>query len=365
MDSQSIMERVRDAATRGGDPLDRQDGDYLEARSNYEIDDNIVYPDPEYILTVNETPVMPLGNIVALSAKWKNGKTFFCDILAAIFLGSSRFAGCNSLMEQGKVLFFDTEQAKSDTARVKRIIRRMIPEQRKRDIKVFCLRDANIEGDGDTARTIGRYDFIKLSIEREQPRLVIIDGIADLIYNYNDVYESMNVVNNLATLANEHNCCIVTVMHQNKGAKDKNMKGHIGTMLFQKCSDVFTIEKTGSLFYVEHQVSRHKQAGGFAFSIALDGTPTDAAADRQLQESMEARKALNALTEEMLTAMDGSEVALSRTVIASQLMSKMGLKRSPAFRKVKKAIDMGVLQSRDRRHFYINPELINSDEKPG
>ena len=32
-------------------------------------------------------------------------------------------------------------------------------------------------------------------------------------------------------IANEHNCCIDAVMHQNKGKADKATKGHIGTMV--------------------------------------------------------------------------------------------------------------------------------------
>ena len=66
-------------------------------RKDFVIDDNVEYPDPEYLIEIGGVPTMPKGNLVAVSAKWKNGKTFFCDILTAIFLGSDQFASCRSL----------------------------------------------------------------------------------------------------------------------------------------------------------------------------------------------------------------------------------------------------------------------------
>ncbi len=209
--------------------------EFSNIKEKFVIDGNADYPEPEYLIRIGDVPTLPKGNLVAVSAKWKNGKTFFCDILSAIFLGSDTFTNCESLVKQGKVRFIDTEQAKNDTARILKTIRSMTPEDRHGDIEVSCLRDADIDT-GNESDGISRYEFVQQTIEIEHPDLVIIDGIADLIYNYNDVFESQQMVNQLATLANKNNCCIVVVMHQNKGSHDKMMKGHIGTMLYQKCS---------------------------------------------------------------------------------------------------------------------------------
>ena len=206
--------------------------EFTNIKEKYVIDGNIDYPEPDYLIRIGDVPTLPKGNLVAVSAKWKNGKTFFCDILSAIFLGSDVFPNCESLNKQGKVRFIDTEQARNDTARILKTIRAMIPEERKDDIEVSCLRDADICSYNDDSDEVSRYEFVRRSIEIERPDLVIVDGIADLIYNYNEVTESQDMVNKLATLANKHNCCIVVVMHQNKGSHDKMMKGHIGTMLY-------------------------------------------------------------------------------------------------------------------------------------
>ena len=97
-------------------------------KKEFAIDASIDYPDPEYLIEIGGVPTLPKGNLVALSAKWKNGKTFFCDILSAIFLGSDRFTGCRPMVENGKVQFFDTEQAVSDTARILKTIHAMTGE---------------------------------------------------------------------------------------------------------------------------------------------------------------------------------------------------------------------------------------------
>ena len=346
MTEQEILDRIRAANEQ---PFDEPQNEvYIEKKSEYAIKDGVDYPDPEYLIDIGGVPTMPKGNLVALSAKWKNGKTFFCDIISAIFLGSRAFGQCTALQSTGKVQFFDTEQAVSDTARIRKTIKAMTDESRHGDLEVYCLRNAEIDTDEDDKKRISRFDFIKHSIEQDHPDLVIIDGIADLIYNYNDVNESNDMVSRLAAIANEHNCCIVVVMHQNKGQKDKNMKGHLGTMLFQKCSDVFNVEKCGSVFVVSHGVSRHRQCDDIAFKLDANAVPMDAFADRQLQVEMERQQAESNLREMLsdLIPEDGSPV--KRKAIVEGLSKNFGFKKFKCYSLVKNAINQGWLIEVDK-----------------
>ena len=347
-----ILEEIRRQAERSPEEVASQE--FNELMKDYVIDDNVEYPEPEYLIEIGGVPTMPKGNLVALSAKWKNGKTFFCDILTAIFLGSDHFANCRSRLQEGKVLFFDTEQAKSDTYRIRKTIKAMTPEHRHGDFKVACLREAAIDRDMDQNATVSRFDIITRSIVYKHPDLVIIDGIADLIFNYNDVIESQDVVNKLAAIANKHNCCIVVVMHQNKGAKDKNMKGHLGTMLFQKCSDVFNVEKCGSVFIANHAVSRHRNCDDICFKLDAHAVPMDAVADRQLQVELERQSESARLKEDMAIVFEEMTSAMKRSEIAEVVMNKLGLKRSKAFDMVKRAIALGILKSHDGRYFFLH-----------
>jgi hypothetical protein len=317
-------------------------------KREYCIDRNIDYPDPDYLIEIGGVPTMPKGNLVALSAKWKNGKTFFCDILSAVFLGSNYFGGVHSLKPTGKVQFFDTEQAVSDTARILKVVNSMTSEQRHDDIKVYCLRNACIENPDNNIDDISRLDFISHTIASDRPDLVIIDGIADLIYNYNDVIESQTVVNSLAALANENDCCIVVVMHQNKSKQDKAMKGHLGTMLFQKCSDVFSVEKCDSLFVASHTVSRHRNCEDIVFKLDANAVPIDAVADRQLQIEMEHQRNENKLREMLTHAVpeDGSPV--KRSEAADLLVENFPFKRAKAYQLLNDFVKRGWLIEVDR-----------------
>lgn len=322
-------------------------------KREYVINPDVDYPDPEYVIEIGGTPTLPKGNLIALSAKWKNGKTFLCDVLTAVFLGSERFAGCRTLFSQGKVSFYDTEQAESDTSRIRKVIDAMTPEGRRHDYDVYCLRPLNIDPTSEDSDEITRYEFISQTIAHDKPDLVIIDGIADLIYNYNDVIESQRLVNRLAALANKHNCAMVVVMHQNKGQRDKNMKGHLGTMLNQKCSDVFSVEKCGGIFVVSNTISRHQPCGDFVFKLTADGVPEDGMADRKQQLEIKRQDERAKLREQISICFEDATVALKRSDIIKLIQEKLGLSTAKCYNLFKQAQSMGVIASKDNRHFYL------------
>lgn len=322
-------------------------------KREYVINPDVDYPDPEYVIEIGGTPTLPKGNLIALSAKWKNGKTFLCDVLTAVFLGSERFAGCRTLFSQGKVSFYDTEQAESDTSRIRKVIDAMTPEGRRHDYDVYCLRPLNIDPTSEDSDEITRYEFISQTIAHDKPDLVFIDGIADLLYNYNDVIESQRLVNRLAALANEHNCAMVVVMHQNKGQRDKNMKGHLGTMLNQKCSDVFSVEKCGGIFVVSNTISRHQPCGDFVFKLSADGVPEDGMADRQQQLEIKRQDERAKLREQISICFEDATVALKRSDIIKLIQEKLGLSTAKCYNLFKQAQSMGVIASKDNRHFYL------------
>ena len=335
---------------------------FTSIKEKYVIDGDVDYPEPEYLIRIGDVPTLPKGNLVAVSAKWKNGKTFFCDILSAIFLGSDVFPNCENLVKKGKVRFIDTEQARNDSARILKTIRAIIPEERHDDIEVSCLRDADIDNYGDD--DVSRYEFVSQSIEIERPDLIIVDGIADLIYNYNDVTESQDMVNKLAALANKHNCCIVVVMHQNKGNHDKMMKGHIGTMLYQKCSDVFQVEKHGEIFIVSHPVSRHRQSSGLVFKLDENAIPKDGSADRQRQMQIEKQQSEQQMREILADVIPQDGTPIRRSDIVEQLTEKHPFQRTRCYELIKQAVATGWLEEVDRSKVRLKAEADVSSVRP-
>ncbi len=322
-------------------------------KREYAINPDVDYPDPEYVIEIGGTPTLPKGNLIALSAKWKNGKTFLCDVLTAVFLGSERFAGCRTLLSEGKVSFYDTEQAESDTSRIRKVIDAMTPEGRHHDYDVYCLRPLNIDRTSENSDELTRYEFISQTIALDKPDLVIIDGIADLLYNYNDVIESQRLVNRLAALANMHNCAMVVVMHQNKGLHDKNMKGHLGTMLNQKCSDVFSVEKCGGIFVVSNTISRHQPCGDFVFKLTADGIPEDGTADRRQQMEIRRQDERAKLREQISLCLEDATVALKRSDIINLFKSKLGIGTTKAYEMFNAAVKAGIFSTNDHKYYFM------------
>ena len=59
-------------------------------------------------------------------------------------------------------------------------------------------------------------------------------------------------------LADEKKCCIVCILHQNKGSEDHNLRGWIGTELMNKAFEVYACEKLmpQRIFKVEQTLTR-------------------------------------------------------------------------------------------------------------
>ena len=88
-----------------------------------------------------------------------------------------------------------------------------------------------------------RRALLKEAVMHCQPDLVIVDGIRDLVNDINDGVLAQEVMEELLHLATQQNCCIVCVLHQNKGSEDHNLRGWIGTELMNKAFEVYACEK--------------------------------------------------------------------------------------------------------------------------
>lgn len=222
-------------------------------------------PVPQFSFKSDNTGSAPIGDIVAIKAKSKNGKTFLAAILASVILGG-RFANIKpTIGDKSKILFFDTEQNRPNVqALLQRIlILRGWTDEHNDRLKVFSLREMHI---------LQRINYIKKKIETLRPTTVFIDGLADLTFDFNDIDQSQDVIMTISQIASEKKCTIFFVLHTNKN--DTNMKGHLGTLALQKCSDVFYIEKDEDNFFnVTETDCRNIPIKDFSFKIDKDGIP--------------------------------------------------------------------------------------------
>ncbi len=244
---------------------------------DYEVDLSVEYPEPRFTLKMSGIGTLPRGDIQAIKAKSKNGKSFLCSIFTASLFGCKDF-GFETLESAPVVLYFDTEQNQRNTARLAARVHALLGWDTKKNRKGFhayALR---------TMETGERLPFIKSKIAEKKPVIVFIDGIADLIENFNDVEQSARLINDLMKLSGENDCCVCCVLHTNKAKDDSGMKGHLGTMLLQKASDVFEVRKEGDTFNVTETDCRNQPVDDFAFVIDGQGIPRPAATQKDTRE---------------------------------------------------------------------------------
>ena len=201
----------------------------------------------EFLFRLFDRPCFPRRELVAITGKAKSGKTFVTSMLMA--RGASPLPppkGGGELMRNGekplKVLWYDTEQSDESTQDIlkNRVFRMVTPAP-----DLFSQRSGELF-DVFNVRAVEwkeRRSLLKEAVERYEPDLVIVDGIRDLVNDINDGVLAQEVMEELMHLATQKNCCIVCVLHQNKGSEDHNLRGWIGTELMNKAFEVYACEK--------------------------------------------------------------------------------------------------------------------------
>ena len=274
-------------------PLMTPEEQMMESIRPYLLDPREDYPEPYYMLEFNGIPFSTLGGIQALSGQKKNGKTFVLVQLMAAILGqeSDRIdmylpglkvpeRTIEHIGHLPKVLYVDTEMEKLNSAKVLRRVHWLCgwdmkePNER---LNVLWLRTVKRDEESQEEAYQKRFRLIKYAIETLTPDIVFIDGIRDIIGDFNDNQSSAALVNDLMEIAQSRNICIWNALHLNPrpGNDDESkMRGHLGTELGNKVSDTLVSIKaksqTGVTFTVKQNDARGKDLEDWQFEIVDD-----------------------------------------------------------------------------------------------
>ena len=182
-------------------------------------------------------PIGTYGNFSFVQAPPKTMKTFFISLLASVYLGgSNKFGGDLKGHRNDKCLIhFDTEQGKFHAQRV---FRRVVDMNGGND--VGCYHTFGLRTVGFKHRIEFIEYYLKEKIEKDKVGLVVIDGIADLVSDVNDLEQSNNVVQKIMEWSQKFSCHIITVIHSNFGS-DKPT-GHLGSLLEKKTETQIQLE---------------------------------------------------------------------------------------------------------------------------
>ena len=211
----------------------------------------------EFLFRVFGKSCFPRREVCVVSGKAKSGKSLFnsllmaccaCDEVLQIQRPFDEVDGewqCKPL----KCLWYDTEQSEQSTQDIlkNRILKFASGSEQYFDIfNVRCLKHDE------------RMKLFEKAVSKYRPDLVVLDGVRDLIADINDGVKALETVEKLMKLAQECDCCLICVLHQNKGSEDRNPRGWLGTELLNKAFEVYSCEKIKpeNIFVVEQTHTR-------------------------------------------------------------------------------------------------------------
>lgn len=231
--------------------------------------DNAPTPLEYLIQQKGSIPTLPRRAIALIKAGAKQGKTQLTKVLLSSFLGNDAF-NFSTAYDNLNVVYIDTEQDAYNTYKLDVQVRDMA-DLDNNDERLTCY---NVSDQS----TYVRHETLMAICMQKRPDVIVLDGIVDLVSNFNDLEECKRVVENLNILAKTYNLCLITLLHTNK--TDGNARGHLGAFLEQKCTDVFEVKKSGDTISVKETASRQLPIDDFSFNIKSDGNlesnnPTD------------------------------------------------------------------------------------------
>ena len=217
------------------------------------------YRPPRYTMERDGVPFADVGELHIISGKPGNGKTGLMSQLEAATLGRQF---CNTLArevghvvrdEKGnivtgddkrpmfavkptRILHIDTEQGKDDTIAFKNRVISMSgvdKQQAKQHFFILRLRDT------ETAKE--RWQKILKAIWEVQPTDIYLDGMLDIVEDYNDQKECQPIIRKCMMLATYYDTSLWAVLHENPMV-DK-LVGTLGSITQRKVSEIFTVIK--------------------------------------------------------------------------------------------------------------------------
>ncbi len=219
-------------------------------------------PDPQPVVRLWSNLIASRGNVSAVVGLAKSRKTFLTCAVASGYLSDSEFLGFDA-PAVGKIVYIDTEQARAHVHKIARRILRSIglPTDHNHDqLVVAALRELTPDQRKEaTAEILRRY----------KPDLLILDGVADLCNDPNDLHESEALTCELMRWSSEYDNHILCVLHTNPGG-DK-ARGHLGSALLRKAETVMLVKADGTTSVVSPQYCRNEPFSEFAFQIDANG----------------------------------------------------------------------------------------------
>lgn len=305
-------------------------------------------PETPPALTINTVPIAKPGDITAISAQAKSGKTAFVNgiIAAAICAETGESADTFGVVASDRpdnavVVWIDTEQSEEDAWRnLDRAGRRANCAEDPEWIRAYYMVGENPV----TIRAAIKAELERLKKDGIPIWFLVVDGITDLMNDPNSIEESQGVCTEIRAHTREHCCPAIVVIHRNEGEKaGGDARGHIGKELNRKASVVLSLEKDGDEVTT---VWSHKARGA---PIRRDDGPRFRWSDNaQMHVSVHSaeREKADSNTNELCTLFEGVFEGVSITSFSElkdKLVSILECSSPTAIRKINKARELRII----------------------
>lgn len=338
VDDQEAREREQAIIKERLDELYREDLYQKIEQNLISVNDNI--PPLVPVIRRNGVLICSEGNISAVVGEAKSKKTFLCTALVGSMLDVCRQKLFGIEFRKCNVLWVDTEQSREHIQKVLfriNMMSKFFYNLYDKRILTLALRE---ESPND------RLLQLRYAIEYHQPKLVVIDGVSDLMNNTNNLEESEALVSLLLQLSSVYGCHIMNVLHTNPNS-DK-ARGHLGSTLMRKAETVLFVHKAGELSIVEPQYCRNMPFDRFAFTVEeipdaeLHGEPC---VGLGIPVECEVPNEQNGREDECVRILrDELGGCAERKLLNSKVAQKLGITDVGARVKVHRALSRGVLR---------------------
>ena len=208
------------------------------------IDDDFLnfedpYKPPRYTLCRYGIPFANVGELHVISGKPGHGKTgLMSQLMAAILCGRFGNTLYHIQSERPKpvVLYIDTEQGKDDTIAIKNrvcLLAGLDYTQKQPQFQILRLRD--------TEDASERWKKILKAVWLVKPTDIFLDGMLDIVRDYNDQVECQPIIREAMMLATHYDSSLWIVLHENPMV-DK-LVGTLGSIVQRKVAEIFSVKK--------------------------------------------------------------------------------------------------------------------------
>ena len=197
------------------------------------------YRPPRWTLSHNGVSFANLGELHVITGKSGQGKTTLMSMLMAAIL-KGQYQGLKyelaDKIPEPKVLYIDTEQGSDDTISIKNRVCWLagIDYTKPCDrFKILRLRDVL---DAEE-----RWEDILKAIYEVRPNFCFLDGMLDIVNDYNDQQECQPIIRECMMTATRYDISMWCVLHENPTFE--KMVGTLGSVLQRKVTEAFAVRK--------------------------------------------------------------------------------------------------------------------------